>query len=80
MEEERKKWVIWGRICKPIAEGGLGIRTLKEMQKALQVKFAWKLMHEYLLWANFFRKKICWKQTFDVTWASKGYKVLAYNC
>ena len=53
----KKKWVAWRNICLPLKEGGLGIRSFDDMQKALHLKLAWKLMHEDSLWTNFFRSK-----------------------
>lgn len=38
----KKKWCAWHKICKPVSEGGLGLRDLEEMQKSLQIKFALK--------------------------------------
>ena len=32
-------WVNWDEVCRPKQEGGLGIRPLRAMNKALQTKW-----------------------------------------
>jgi len=68
----KKKLVAWRNICKPIEEGGLGIRSFDEMQKALHLKLAWKLMHENSLWTNFFRSKYVGNKPLMVLDSQKG--------
>ncbi|KAG2685838.1 hypothetical protein I3760_10G144400 [Carya illinoinensis] len=53
----KRKWCAWNKICKPIKEGGLGVRDLEEVQNSLHMKFAWKIITENSLWAQFFRGK-----------------------
>lgn len=36
----KKKRVAWSKACKPTAEGGLGVRDIEEVKKALHMKFA----------------------------------------
>ncbi|XP_041020442.1 uncharacterized protein LOC121262077 [Juglans microcarpa x Juglans regia] len=43
---EKKKWVSWNHICKPAEEGGLGVRSLQDTQKALHMRFAWYLIQD----------------------------------
>lgn len=52
MGKAKKKWVAWEKVCKPIEEGGLGIRDLGEVKKALNVKLAWNLLHGSTLWSE----------------------------
>lgn len=40
----KRKWVAWAKICRPIHEGGLGIRAFGDIQRALHMKLAWKLI------------------------------------
>eukprot|EP00268_Persea_americana_P012101 TRINITY_DN15081_c1_g5_i2.p1 TRINITY_DN15081_c1_g5~~TRINITY_DN15081_c1_g5_i2.p1 ORF type:complete len:110 (-),score=15.04 TRINITY_DN15081_c1_g5_i2:571-900(-) len=44
----RKKFhlVDWASVCKPKSEGGLGIRPLRETNRALQGKWLWRLGNE----------------------------------
>lgn len=46
-EGERKvAWVGWDKICKPVEEGGLGIRDLGLFNKALRAKWVWKFLSD----------------------------------
>lgn len=42
-DENNKIWIAWKKIAKPINEGGLGIRSLKEVMDALHAKLAWNI-------------------------------------
>lgn len=53
----RKHWISWDKICRPVAEGGLGIRNLYEMKISLYVKLLWNSLYSNSLWANFIRSK-----------------------
>ncbi|MCH92733.1 RNA-directed DNA polymerase (Reverse transcriptase) [Trifolium medium] len=46
--EEVKKiyWVKWDKVCRPLEEGGLGIRNLRVFNQALLGKWAWKIRSE----------------------------------
>lgn len=50
--------VKWSRVCTPKNQGGLGIRTSREMNQALLAKLGWKLStNEQALWARIIRAK-----------------------
>jgi len=50
--------VAWERLCKPKREGGLGIRSAKEMNNALLAKLGWRLLNTRDgLWVQILRKK-----------------------
>ena len=36
------RWVKWDDVCHPKREGGLGIRSLHDMNKALKAKWLWR--------------------------------------
>ncbi|XP_040995112.1 uncharacterized protein LOC121241423 [Juglans microcarpa x Juglans regia] len=55
--KDRRKWVAWKEICRPIDEGGLGIRDFRDIQRALHMKLAWRLISGQSLWAEFFKGK-----------------------
>lgn len=42
--EARTHWVNWRSVCTPIADGGLGIGGLKEVQPGLHAKLLWKAL------------------------------------
>jgi hypothetical protein len=46
-EDERKiNWVKWEKICRPIEEGGLGIKNLRAFNISLLCKWDWKTRSE----------------------------------
>ncbi|MQM05531.1 hypothetical protein Taro_038344 [Colocasia esculenta] len=53
----RRHWVAWSTIQHPIAEGGLGIRSIKEVHVALAVKILWNIKHGSSYWATYARKR-----------------------
>ncbi|XP_042954594.1 uncharacterized protein LOC122291007 [Carya illinoinensis] len=38
--KDKKKWVAWKHMGKPVAEGSIGVRLLHEVQTALHMRFA----------------------------------------
>lgn len=47
-----KAKVSWQDLCFPKEEGGLGLRTLKELNKVFGMKLIWRLMAENSLWVR----------------------------
>ncbi|KAG6707971.1 hypothetical protein I3842_06G057300 [Carya illinoinensis] len=56
-DKRKRKWVSWKNIFLLVEEGGLGIRSLADVQMSLSMKFAWKLLKGKLVWVKFFQKK-----------------------
>ncbi|WMV18188.1 hypothetical protein MTR67_011573 [Solanum verrucosum] len=57
-----KHWVAWGDLCFPKAEGGLGFRSLHDVNKALFAKLWWNFrVSTTSLWAKFMWNKYCKK-------------------
>ncbi|XP_026419779.1 uncharacterized protein LOC113315735 [Papaver somniferum] len=56
---EDKKCITlkWDKVCTSTEEGGLGIRKLEDLNKALLMKFLWKMLHSNDEWAKFFLAK-----------------------
>ncbi|GAV74063.1 zf-RVT domain-containing protein [Cephalotus follicularis] len=44
--------VKWSSVCKPLKEGGLGIKDLKTWNKALLLKQVWNVLQKQSLWAR----------------------------
>lgn len=79
--EGKHHWVSWIHICKPLAEGGLGIRPLTQVMGSLHAKLAWNFLQGKSLWAKFMQNKYkarwhhnflgnnhshCWKAIFPL--------------
>ncbi|KAG7564477.1 Ribonuclease H-like superfamily [Arabidopsis suecica] len=76
--------VSWKNVCLPKKDGGLGIRTACEMNKALLAKLGWRLLHEKTsLWVRVVSCKykvgdlqdVAWtkaKSNWSSTWRSVG--------
>jgi hypothetical protein len=48
----------WSKVCSPIAEGGLGIRSLSAINKASNLKLFWELLNSDNQWANLLRSRV----------------------
>ncbi|XP_042479723.1 uncharacterized protein LOC122060672 [Macadamia integrifolia] len=55
IEFAKKITIKWDALCKPKEEGGLGIRRLKDTNKAMLCKLVWRIKHEKTV-ANSFLK------------------------
>ena len=49
--------IAWDQVCKPISEGGLGIRKIKSMNKALLAKQGWRVYHDFKEWSTIWKHK-----------------------
>jgi hypothetical protein len=50
--------VSWHKVCSPIDEGGLGIRSLSTINKASNLKLFWELLNSDNQWANLLRSRV----------------------
>ncbi|VFR01632.1 unnamed protein product [Cuscuta campestris] len=50
-------WVKWEELCKDRKSGGLGLRSMENIQKAFSLKLLWKYMRGGSLWATFMYKR-----------------------
>lgn len=67
-------YVAWDKICRPIEEGGLGVKDLTAFNEALLLKNLWKVASgEEALWVDLVRSKYLPR---SVLWQSKR----TYNC
>lgn len=55
--DHRHSWVAWNSICKPYAEGGLGVRSFHMVARALHARLAWKFVEGKSLWARYARQR-----------------------
>jgi len=42
-EGKRIAWVSWEKVCRPLREGGLGIKDIVNINVALFSKWKWRL-------------------------------------
>lgn len=84
VEKKKQHLVFWKRVCRPKAEGGLGLRKAKEMNRSLLAKVGWRLLNNVdSLWARVIRSKykvgevhksgwLTPKSSWSSTWRSVG--------
>ncbi|XP_042023121.1 uncharacterized protein LOC121770456 [Salvia splendens] len=60
-EKKRTHWISWDQVCLPTAEGGLGIRKIKEVLRAFNIKLWWRFWEQNSLWATYLMAKYCHK-------------------
>lgn len=56
-EKKRMPLIAWDQVCKPVREGGLGIRKITSMNKALLAKQGWCVFHENKEWSTIWNHK-----------------------
>ena len=49
--------IAWDLICKPTLDGGLGIMSVRSMNKALLAKQGWRFYHEKKEWSTIWKYK-----------------------
>ncbi|KAL2228534.1 UNVERIFIED_CONTAM: putative mitochondrial protein [Sesamum indicum] len=52
-------WCSWDKICRPVAEGGLGIRSLAEYVRAFSMKLWWRFRLKSSLWSEYLHDRYC---------------------
>jgi hypothetical protein len=58
IDERKLVTVAWKKICAPFEEGGLGLRSLKVLNAATNLKLCWDLMHSDEDWAKILRSRV----------------------
>ncbi|GAU35456.1 hypothetical protein TSUD_364120 [Trifolium subterraneum] len=53
-----KQFVAWKKVCAPLDEGGLGLRSLTSINEASNLKLCWELMHSNEDWAVILRSRV----------------------
>ncbi|XP_012846407.1 PREDICTED: uncharacterized protein LOC105966395 [Erythranthe guttata] len=57
--QRRPHWVAWETICRPVGEGGLGLRRLTDVIDLFTYKLWFRFRAQDSLWARFLRNKYC---------------------
>ncbi|KAJ6414226.1 hypothetical protein OIU84_006954 [Salix udensis] len=55
--QKRIHWECWEDLCYPVEEGGLGMRRLKDLVKAMSLKLWWRFCTVNNLLSNFMKSK-----------------------
>lgn len=63
--QNRVHWVAWKKIYRPLAAGGLGIRSLEDTIYGLHGKFAWKFLAHDMLWTRILLQKYGSDSSYD---------------
>ncbi|GAU48962.1 hypothetical protein TSUD_406700 [Trifolium subterraneum] len=50
--------VAWKKICRPFSQGGLNIRSLTCLNKAINLKLCWSLFHSQSSWAKLVQARV----------------------
>ncbi|MCI07080.1 reverse transcriptase, partial [Trifolium medium] len=50
--------VAWHTVCTPIAEGGLGIRSISKLNQASNLKLFWEFLNSDTQWAHILRSRV----------------------
>ncbi|GAU47191.1 hypothetical protein TSUD_350560 [Trifolium subterraneum] len=58
IDQRKLVTVAWKKICAPFDEGGLGLRSLKVLNAAANLKLCWDLMHSDEDWAKILRNRV----------------------
>lgn len=53
----KRHWVNWKSVCKPVQEGGLGVRILRDIRDAFRLKQCWQIAAGDSIWVRFMRDK-----------------------
>ncbi|XP_071906033.1 uncharacterized protein [Coffea arabica] len=53
----RIHWASWEKLCFPVEEGGLGFRSLLDLERAFAMKLWWRLRQNSSPWARFMHRK-----------------------
>ena len=59
-----KAKIAWSDVCMPKAEGGLGLRRLKEVNLVNSLKLIWHLLSGQSMWSSWIREYLLVGKTF----------------
>lgn len=55
--------VAWHKVCKPLSEGGLGLRSLRSINNAAMLKLCWNLFSSSNQWSVLLRARVLRNRT-----------------
>lgn len=60
--------VAWHKVCSPLKEGGLGIKSLSKINEAASLKLCWELIQSNFQWAHFLRESFEEEQAYFLSY------------
>ncbi|KAL9689687.1 hypothetical protein QQ045_010076 [Rhodiola kirilowii] len=70
-----RHWLSWDKWCRDKGAGGLGVRSLSDVQLAFRGKLAWNFLYSESLWAKFMRGKYQIGSKGSVFWNSFNHLI-----
>jgi hypothetical protein len=58
IEKRKLVTVSWKKICRPLAQGGLNLRSLTKLNSASNLKLCWNLCNSNSTWACLLRDRV----------------------
>ncbi|WJX12769.1 hypothetical protein P8452_03227 [Trifolium repens] len=58
LEKRKLVTISWKKICKPLAQGGLNIRSLIHLNKASNLKLCWTMVNSQTPWALLLKDRV----------------------
>ncbi|KAL9683237.1 hypothetical protein QQ045_015056 [Rhodiola kirilowii] len=78
-DQKRRHRISWDHICRRKYSGGLGIKTLADIQLAFQGKLAWSYISSDSLWAHFNRSKYQVDKDGSLLWKSFNHLIPTFQ-
>jgi hypothetical protein len=48
----------WKKVCRPLAQGGLNLKSLSNLNKAVNLKLCWSLVNSQAAWAKLLKDRV----------------------
>lgn len=64
--------MAWSLVCSPKSSGGLGLRSIRSINKAALMKLTWELVSSNSQWSNLMRAKVMVHNKFTSTHVSSS--------
>lgn len=58
VESRKLATMAWKKVCKPVKEGGLGLRSLRCTNNAAMLKLCWEFNTSNMQWSNLIRARV----------------------
>jgi ribonuclease HI len=58
IEKRKLVTISWKKICRPLAQGGLNIRSLIHLNKASNLKLCWNMVNSHTSWALLLKDRV----------------------